>query len=353
MKRKDEFSQLNKLLKQLPKIEDKRDKDEIYRHVQQRVNEPKRKKSNVKHVFPVVATFVLLLSFSPLLYSKMNQSSSSEESKSRMISYSIEDKSSMDSAVEFREYDKSDLKTTDVTVAMISKEGKVVPITMTVEDLGQKPLELVKEASLTLSEDQDFISTEPIFDAIQIEEDKQTAIIEINDENREYFTKYRAAVEAVILFTFSQNDLKNIVYEDDAKLTNLADENETIEQMGEQTTERKPFYAYITEDDRQMLIQDGETTDSLALAIEQMKNTSNPSYQTLLTKEQKVYVKEESDHLVIIIFEDPVDLANTHELFIEAFLQLANQFGYDSVKFDNIIQDEWQEYQLSTPVETQ
>lgn len=356
MKRKDESNDVNKLLKQLPKIEDKRDKEEIYRQVQQRVNEPKHKRFNARYVFPVVAAFVLLLSFSPLLYKEMNSFGSTEQSKSRMSSYNQDEKSSMDYAAESSEFDKidkNDLKTTDITVAMISKEQKVVPIRVIIEDAGKDPLELVKEASLALSENQEYISTEPIFDAIQIEEDKQTAIVEINDENREYFTEYRAAVEEVILFTFAQNDLKTVIYEDDAKLTNITDENETMELMSDQTSERKPYYAYTAEDGTQLLIQDGDPTDSFALAVEQMKHTSNPSYEPLLSLEQKIYIQEDGNQSVIITFEDPVDLTSQHELFIEAFLQLANQFGYDSIKFDNIVQDEWQDYQLLTPIDIQ
>lgn len=354
MKRKDEFSQIHELLKELPKIEDQRDKEDIYRNIQQQVNETKPKKFNAKYVLPVVVACILLLSFSPLLFMEMNQSRTYEKSTSQISSYDMKEKSILNHDVGLNESDTDALKTTDVTVAMISKEQKVVPITVIVEDAGQNPLELVKEASLALSEDQEeYISTEPIFDAIQIEENQQTAIIEINDDNREYFTEYKTVVEEVILFNFAQNDLKTIIYEDRAKMTDtkLVGESEIVEQTNEQTSERKPYYAYVAEDGTQMLIQDGETADSLAYAIEQMKNTSNPSFETLLSTEQNISVKEENEQSIIITFEEPVDLTSKHELFIEAFLQLANQFGYTQVKFDNMIQDEWQDYNLSTSID--
>ncbi|MGO4889659.1 hypothetical protein ACJ2A9_18085 [Anaerobacillus sp. MEB173] len=371
---------IEKLLSNMPKIKDKRTKEELYTKIQARLQtgEPK-KRSGKKWLMPSFATAAVVIIVSILVFPQLlaedNMLEMSQESGDQVTSETensifedehaeIEEKADTNmmvteesDPVEVREegylgaLNQKPEGTDWVTISVPNDDAQfVVPLTILIPEDERSKLDHLQTLLNTMSYEKWGLDSPPLseftFQEADYHEDGKKVIIHAPSDN---FT-ITSSTESLMFIqsvqeTFAALGYKYVEFMTDGKPgMNLGPYGEREGFSLEENN--KAYYLYTSETDHQLLIR-GSTLESqlentaedqltFQETIEQMKLGNNViGYEASIPLELSITKIESENDLVKITFESGTSFENNDKTIamIEAILFTAKEFGFTKVRF--------------------
>ncbi|MEK3885945.1 hypothetical protein [Bacillus sp. FSL K6-3431] len=366
---------LIKLMEQLPDIEDKRPKDEIFRNVKYGLQK-KKKRTRLIPVLSAIAAVLFLAIVIPLFFQQsggnfMSMDSAKQEnhlnSSEEKTEMSIQSKRSMDSneseliqssdsyEMVTSVYDTGQNADDIVTFGAVTTDGFVVPISMRVEDVKPDWLSTLKHTAASINlEASGFEEVSPLIKAMRYGEDSKTIDVEITDDNIAFFTKNEKQLMQMIEYTVQTQGIEIVKFVNDHHDPVELGAYGVLQDLIVKDISKKPYFLYEYENGGKYIIPADLASTNFTDALSDLKNVPNDFYQALIPEEVTLSSKEGENGGVIIQFKEVfiLDKGDLHAniRMIEGILLTAKAFGYDTVKFENILPLHFDNFDFSNPI---
>ncbi|KQL53669.1 hypothetical protein AN964_09255 [Heyndrickxia shackletonii] len=367
---------LEKLLRNMPKITDSRNAENIYWSVQTKMN---KKTKNKKLIFiPVLSVLAVVIAF--ILISPVFLQEDHQESKSMDVS-SRKDAVVMSAAKQKAQPKKTEKASANIN-AVQSANDQISKTAIYKEDLGKnnvftygvftKDAVVVPVSVLALKENTDWVTQYkkiagslakkmpsldnylPLHGDMKYDAATKKMHIIIEKKDIPSITElFQLNLDSIIQYSFAYQDVKKV---------DFSDENGNpieIGELGEVTskdinkTPHTAFYLYTSGDGEEYLLPTDEKFSNLQAALEAMKTKPDDFHHPVIGQDLSIKVNEENADQATVQFTKNVQLENEKNPMdmIEAILLTAKNFGYSSIQFENIEPLQWNGFDFSKPVE--
>lgn len=370
MKAENNDEQLIKQLKQLPKVEDHRDKDELFRHISSKISENKpRKKYKLVSVFGTLIVVMLIFAIVPLMINlsmsetsvndsagnAFNETSNSNHDAEVAIEESSieQEKRAFNSQVESYVLRSIDENSTIIYSAVSDYQLQtIIPVTIVVPgtvDLNTHYNQLndyMDEANWGVNQ---YLFKNANFD---LNLSKHEVSMEISDdfslldssENLNVFTE-------ILTIMFIPYQIEKVVFEEEIDLgsTGIYKEFALPQKQGEaykvfQADEHQRKFLVPSKIEGNILIEE---------AFEEMKNGRKDLniFPTIPEEVQFSIASSDNELLITTNHEEIFEDEQRTVIMIEAILMTAKSFGYEFVTFNGISNEQVGPYQLSKSIQ--
>ncbi|MCR2820271.1 hypothetical protein [Lederbergia panacisoli] len=366
------------LFKQLPKIEDKRSMDEIYRNIKIGMNKKQRKPIFVPALTSIAGLLLFLLVF-PFIFqqSPVDYFSSNSKVKENADSGSIMESNSadmkkdinmeeeitmyneeaivVDSDLTSAVYEKDTLGNEIYTFGAVTKDA-IIPITLLEKENHEEDwlIQNRKEAESFNASEYGFQDFAPLLDAMELNGERNEARVTISSENRPFFEANELQIMTMLQYILQPHDIGLV------KFVNENGDNVELPHYGPvpdlpiKKNLKRGYFLYPLAENSDYLVPADEDSNSLAEALTYMKTKPNSFYQSVIPDVISAEVVKEDPTGVTIKFDKPVELDQGDQLknmqLIEGILLTAKEFGKTEVQFENIEPSNWESFQFDQPV---
>ncbi|MBS4176474.1 hypothetical protein [Lederbergia citrea] len=365
-----------KLLKQLPAMKDRRSMHDIYRNVQTNVHKKQKRPMFIPAISGFAALLLFLLIFPVILQQssgdsfRINQeakdsanSGESSDMKMDMKSMVIED----NSVEQFAETEshlrtavyKEDMENSElVTFGAVTDDAHVLPVSILLPKAANHEswLNYYKETADSFDLTQyGFHDINPLIKALDYDDKTKTAKVIITSKNMAFFNMYEKQVMEMLDYTLASQDIELV------KFVNEIDEPVELGEFGvlqDRTLKKitkKSHYLYELGNGDMYIVPALSRSATLAAAIESLKFSPNDYYPSLIPENVRPEVAQEYKTEAVITFKKPLDLQrgdrSVNMRMIEGILLTAKEFGYQKVKFENIEQRTWEDFNFDQPIQ--
>lgn len=338
-----EFREIEDKLKQFPKIEDQRTKEEVYTRVMAKIDQPKKRVYRMWYI-PAVAVLLLIVLLANFLqpFNEPNDvaiyesNPVTETNETEEVKIFTEKDTLIDEQMNYvyavREHDVLDDRFVVTIPYLEPTKTLVVPISFIIENNEEK---LAQIEEMITHFDPHFFGLEHTFL-------KDVRLKEMNDEE--------------LLINIPSNKLleqheEDLLYQSmDQFAESLHYERviiEGIEQISTQSN-KYGYFLYTTNTGQTMLVPISVSSATFAETLEKMQETSSEIYQPAIPKDIRWVIKEEEDY-VKIEFDDVSDV---NDSMIEAILLTARSFGIEYVEFANLPNEVISRYDFTERIST-
>lgn len=393
---------IKEMIKQLPRIKDDRHPSHIYSKVKNEKKPWKSLRRFVPALVTLAALFIVVL-LSPALISQLNQSNqdsamegsfstdssggdaktateppanesdsdpgpaqdSKEESQLKMAEDDDKNSESITAPETELQHERLSVFKEDVadkdfySYGVVSADAIPVPVSViTAADENQKDwVEQYETISNQLPESawgfQDYF---PIKGDLSLSENKESVLLTL-DENHPYSGS--SAVEfnfyQSLLYSFEEKDVKEIILQNKDGSTPEFSHYGTLSSIPLDQDLHHAFYSYSPNGRDRYLVPDPINRKNVKQSIGAMKETQSGLYKSVIPEHLSMDVTE-SENMVIVTFNEKVDLDSMNfqsaQELIEGILLTAKSSGYEKVQFQNIVQEKWNGFTFTKPLET-
>ncbi|ARF18590.1 GerMN domain-containing protein [Sporosarcina ureae] len=384
---KDKWNEdhIEKRLRDMPVVKDQRSKDEIMQRLKEdsrlsEPNGPKKRPSKSKWppILAAIAAIVLLTILMPTFIQQNNEVSmeqaTTEESADPIEVESSEEMQSNDASdasvftrqastpLSYAAYPSDLMGHTVFHIGLATNQATIVPVTFLIpnerlaERLGTSPdaVALYNEYAKTLDEEAlGFIEYHP-YKAMISSNGKQVQMKFTADHTYDTSSATLEMLNRSVQDTFLGYDEIKFLQEDASPITfdQVGQVEEPIALSG--MVSHQAYYRFLKSDGEVVLSTNfGKTTETVEQALNDMKVSPNDVYSTVVPKEIDFTVKV-NEELVNVKFTEELDL---DQMQPEEAMQLIDGISLTAasfdkyVKFDQVKQKHWNEFDFTQPVE--
>ncbi|KUP06240.1 hypothetical protein Q75_08865 [Bacillus coahuilensis p1.1.43] len=376
MKETNEEKQLTKLLKQMPDIEDRRSKEDIYRKIMTKEATTYYRYNWSRPIIGIISLFLLTIVTYNLLAANDSEVEYSQEDtvESKQFTESSErslplvdeseklnkDASAENSILLEEESSKDGEKAYDIANLMdfiqlgtLTENGDVIPITVPImrEETTSinAMVEAAKQSNLLLNDNQ--LTVLPLTGEFS-EIDETTLLYTMGeDENWNVGTAGESAFIRLLEQTFEQSEYREIRVENHDGTTPEFSHTGHLPSIL-MKDQRLAYYSYPISD-KFYLIPSFQSFDTIDQAFQSMKEKQNDLMLPTIPSTFEFTLNSNGETLTITS-QESFSIASLEvsegKRMMESILNTARQFGYSEVIFLNIAENEWEGYNLLHPI---
>lgn len=381
MRKKVNDEDIIKQLKHMPYIDDKRDKNEWFYQVSNKVHTTNQSKKSKRWipVMSLIAMLIIIIAVLPSLL-KHNEFMFSSDQSNHKANYNYNEESAENSDFgRSREFNEADNNSEEQSpqiaanhseshIAYLLEEEMAIYVGLPDEQVQYLiPITLITNHLNDLSQ---YYNRIPEF----INEDQwgvkpylfEDALFELNTNQHEASMQIPpdfTTIEGSALLYMFEKTLMTMFLPYDIDYVSFKSENErgidlgafgVIDELSLVNNQKASYKVYQLSEDRPAFlipIPHQEKID-LKTAFAEMKKSEDEFHVFLTIPEHVFYSLKENGHELIVHFNDNVLLEDTQEYvtMIDAMLMTAKEFGFASVQFENAMLDNLGAYDLSKPV---
>ncbi|MBS4173316.1 hypothetical protein [Bacillus sp. FJAT-49736] len=371
-------NQIEELLQSMPKINDNRKSDEIYRSVHLKLDkQQKNKKLFLIPALSVLAAAILFVLVTPLfLHEGQQQSKSMNMSRGQDIAHKSAskvagkadkaDKAEKSEKVNlFTESAKDQISKTAVypedlagksvfTYSIFTEDAVVVPVSILANkdkaDWAEQYKENVSAITKTLPMAENFLpsNVEMKYNAAE----KKIHVIIPKTSLPSISEQVQLNFDRIVQYSFVYQDINKVdITDENGNQIELGQIGKVKENFIINKTPRNAFYLYKSSNGDEYLLPTDETFPNLQAALKAMKIKPDDFHQPVMNMD--LNVKETTSEQATIEFTNKIQLEEEKNpmQMLEAILLTAKNFGYQYVQFENIEPLQWDGFDLSKPVE--
>ncbi|MBS4209718.1 GerMN domain-containing protein [Bacillus sp. FJAT-50079] len=363
--------ELIELFDQLPKIEDERSFDQLYRNVNQHLAKKPKKR---RFIIPSLATLAALILFMIAIPTYFQKGEFTRNSTPLM-----EEKSSMDMAEQKNEssllvkesnemveqqksphmttaaYEPDDANHKLVTYGVSTEDAFVIPISMYVAYDGKEDwLSVYKRAAQKLDvERHGFKPITPMLDALEYEQETKAMIVTVHPDNRSFFVNNVNQIVEMLDYTLRNEEVQMTKFRNEhgepVELGNFG----VVQDRDIEQNLNKAHYLFTTKTGEIFIVAATSDSPQFSKAIEDMRETPNAFFQPLIPEDVHPVVTEENGEATVnfkeeILLDEGDSIAKIR--MVEGILLTAKEFGYKQLQFENIEPEHWDRFDFTKPI---
>ncbi|MGV3466921.1 MAG: hypothetical protein ACO1OT_16715 [Heyndrickxia sp.] len=366
---------VKELLRNMPKITDNRNIDDIYWSVQRKMN----KKTKSKKIFfipalSVLAVVILMVLISPVFLKQGEQQSKSTDSSDRKAQVAMSsskpkaelkkkeqstvnaDQNTKDQISKTAVYNE-DLKDDNVfTYGVFTKDAVVVPVSVLApKEENSDWINQYKTIAKTLAQ-----KTPSLDNYLPLHGDmkydaatKKLHIIIAKKDIPSINESIQLNLNRIVQYSFANQEVKEVDFSDENGNPIEVGELGEVKSQDINQTPQTAYYLYTSSDGEDYLLPTDETFSNFQAALEAMKTKPDDFHQPVIGQDVDMKVNVENKEQANVQFTNNVQLdkeKNSMDM-IEGILLTAKNFGITSIQFKNVEPLQWDGFDFSKPVE--
>jgi len=368
---------VEELLRNMPKIKDNRNIDDIYYSVQkQMIKKTKSKKMLFIPALSLLAVVILMVVISPIFFSQEEKQSSSldrSDHKEAVAMTASKQKAELKKTeqdkpdVNANRSDKDlisktavyheDLKENNVfTYAVLTNDAVVVPVSVLAPKKDNSDwVNQYKTIGKTLAQKTPALDNFLLIHG-GLAYDADTKILHITIAKKDVPSineSIQLNLNRMVQYSFAYQNVKLVDFSDENGSPIEIGELGEIESQEINKTPQTAYYLYTSSDGKDYLLPTDETFSSYQSALDAMKTMPDDFHQPVIGQDINMKVREENKNQAIVQFTNSVQIDKEENPMdmIEAILLTAKNFGFKSVQFENVKPVQWDGFDFSKPVE--
>jgi hypothetical protein len=368
---------LEELLRNMPKLNDHRSSEEIYRNVKMGFNKKKKaKKSYLIPALSVIAAAIVFVLISPI-FSQQNNSksksvgivsnkdvsvhdiastSSTKIEKSKQVKINLLADRVQDSKIKKTAVYEQDAKGNNIfTYGVFTVDSEVVPISIVSPKTNDDWATKYKQIALTFAskEKHHLDNYLPLHGKLTYDRNtKKVTIVIIKNALQSISEQVQLNLDRIVQYSFAYQDVKEVDFTDEnGKPIELSE----IGQVGNKMINKTPhtaFFSYKASNGESYLLPTDEQYPKLQDALEAMKTKPDDFHLPVIPKNLHIKVKVNNGTQATVQFTDNLHLQSIENSMnmIEGILLTAKNFGFTSVFFDHIEPLQWNGFDFTKSV---
>lgn len=380
-----EETEIENLLREMPSMEDRRNRKEIYAAVN-RSNVKKKPNTWGYPAFAGIAALLILFLITPSLFNHSNQSQyensaadmAAEDSgeagspqKEMASLQETEENAVLDDSSNNSEsrqqslmgkaetLERSNVYQDDLlqynlfTFGLVTPDATVVPVSVLSEKRDSAGwLERFVDVSEEIPEQSwGFDEYYPLAGKLELNKDNSELIYTVTEEE---MTNPGSGGEDIfydsIAFTLEGSGYEKMTLQKEDGTVPLFSHMGEISEIPKAGSSNKGYYKYSLSNGDTYLVPGEEEHKNISDALEGMKMSSNTLYEPLIPEKLNLEASTENNLLTISLGETLKLNEEIDPLFAEALLLTAKEFGYEEVLFKNFEGTAWNGFDFSKPI---